>query len=165
VACQEWLATSGSPEQLGRQNRSHTGKECATHSVRVSHRLIPTGTFSASLHRYGDACGECDGVEFAKRRRRDVSDIVEEERQKNRCRPAVTLRADGGIVKLRTAERSWTGRPPSPSFSGRTRRLSPVSERSVPEESMVNCFEVVPTDSKQVLDGTVNREKTLSLCH
>ncbi len=30
---------------------------------------------------------------------------------------------------------------------------------------MVNCFEVVPTDSKQVLDRTVNREKTLSLCH
>ena len=30
---------------------------------------------------------------------------------------------------------------------------------------MVNCFEVVPTDSKQVLAGTVNREKTLSLCH
>ena len=30
---------------------------------------------------------------------------------------------------------------------------------------MVNCFEVVPTDWKQVLDGTVNREKTLSLCH
>ena len=37
------------------------------------------------------------------------------------------------------------------------RRLSPVSGRSVPEESMVNCFEVVPTDSQQVLDGTVNR--------
>jgi hypothetical protein len=30
---------------------------------------------------------------------------------------------------------------------------------------MVNRFEVVPTDSKQVLDRTVNREKTLSLCH
>ena len=30
---------------------------------------------------------------------------------------------------------------------------------------MVNCFEVVPTDSKQVLAGTVNREKTMSLCH
>ena len=29
---------------------------------------------------------------------------------------------------------------------------------------MVNCFEVVPTDSKQVLDRTVNREKRLSLC-
>ena len=28
---------------------------------------------------------------------------------------------------------------------------------------MVSCFEVVPTDSKQVLDRTVNREKTLSL--
>jgi len=30
---------------------------------------------------------------------------------------------------------------------------------------MVNCFEMVPTDSKQVLDWTLNREKTLSLCH
>ncbi len=61
-----------------------------------------------------------------------------------------------GIVKLRTAERSWAERQPSLSFSRRTRRLSPVSERSVPEESMVNSFEVVPTDSKQVLDRTVN---------
>ena len=30
---------------------------------------------------------------------------------------------------------------------------------------MVNCFEAVPTDSKQFLNRTVNREKTLSLCH
>ncbi len=30
---------------------------------------------------------------------------------------------------------------------------------------MVNCFEVVPTDSEQVLNRTVNREKTLSLPH
>ena len=28
-----------------------------------------------------------------------------------------------------------------PPFSTHTRRLSPVSERSVPEESMVNCFD------------------------
>jgi hypothetical protein len=34
---------------------------------------------SVSLHKYGDVCGERDGVKFAKRRRRDVSDIVEEE--------------------------------------------------------------------------------------
>ncbi|MCH8017931.1 MAG: hypothetical protein IH917_15055 [Acidobacteria bacterium] len=49
-----------------------------------------------SFHKYGDVCGERDGVEFAKRRRRDVNDIVEEERQRNRRRPAATLRADGG---------------------------------------------------------------------
>ncbi len=30
---------------------------------------------------------------------------------------------------------------------------------------MVNCFEVVPNDLKQLLDRTVNGEKTLSLCH
>jgi len=29
----------------------------------------------------------------------------------------------------------------------------------------VNCFELVPTDSKQVLERSVNWEKTLSLCH
>ena len=28
---------------------------------------------SVSFHKYGDVCGERDGVEFAKRRRRDVS--------------------------------------------------------------------------------------------
>ena len=38
---------------------------------------------SASFHRYGAVCGERDGVEFAKQRQRDVSDIVEEERQRN----------------------------------------------------------------------------------
>ncbi len=52
--------------------------------------------FSVSFHEYHDVCGERDGVEFAKQRRRDVSDIVEEERQRNRCRPAATLWADGG---------------------------------------------------------------------
>ncbi len=51
---------------------------------------------SVSFHKYGDVCGGRDGVEFAKRRRRDVSDIVEEKRQRNRRRPAATLRADGG---------------------------------------------------------------------
>ncbi len=28
---------------------------------------------SVSLHKYGNVCGERDGVEFAKRRRRDVT--------------------------------------------------------------------------------------------
>jgi len=42
VGASRWLATSGSPEQFGWLNRSHTGKECATHAVRVSHRLTPT---------------------------------------------------------------------------------------------------------------------------
>ncbi len=51
---------------------------------------------SVPFHKYGDVCDERDGVEFAKRRPRDVSDIVEEERQRNRCCPAATLRADGG---------------------------------------------------------------------
>jgi hypothetical protein len=30
---------------------------------------------------------------------------------------------------------------------------------------MVNCFEMVTTASNQVLDRTVNRKKTLSLCY
>ena len=39
-----------------------------------------TRNLSVSFHKYGDLCSGCDGVEFAKRRRRDVRDIVEEER-------------------------------------------------------------------------------------
>ncbi|MFB3061504.1 MAG: hypothetical protein ACE10C_09070 [Candidatus Binatia bacterium] len=62
----------------------------------MSNDLFIRKWLSVSFHKYGDVCGERDGVEFAKRRRRDVSDIVEEERQRNRCRPAATLRADGG---------------------------------------------------------------------
>ncbi len=54
------------------------------------------GLASASFHRYGGVRGERDGVEFAKRRRRDVWCIGEEEGQRTRCRPAATLRADGG---------------------------------------------------------------------
>ena len=30
---------------------------------------------------------------------------------------------------------------------------------------MMNGLKMMTTDSEQVLDGTVNREKTLSLCH
>ena len=30
---------------------------------------------------------------------------------------------------------------------------------------MMNGLQMMPTDSEQVLDRTVNREKTLSLCH
>ena len=29
----------------------------------------------------------------------------------------------------------------------------------------MNGLQMMPTDSEQVLDRTVNREKTLSLCH
>ena len=48
-------------------------------------------------------------------------------------------------------------------FSRPTLRLSLLSKRSVPEKSMVSCFKVVPTDPKQALDRTGNREKTLTL--
>jgi len=57
-------------------------------------------TLSASFHKYGNVCGERDGVEFAKRRRRDVVCIAEEERQRNRCRPAATLWAEGIVGDL-----------------------------------------------------------------
>ncbi len=67
-------------------------------TVEKEHPVSPAGTsgLSASFHKYGDVCGERDGVEFAKRRRRDVSDIVEKEGQRKRRRPAATLWADGG---------------------------------------------------------------------
>jgi len=55
VGASRWLATSGSPEQFGWQNRSHTGKECAARSVRVSHRLTPTGTLHPLAGHTGGA--------------------------------------------------------------------------------------------------------------
>ncbi len=70
-------------------------------STAVAQSSTPTalcflGLLSASFHRYGGVRGERDGVEFAKRRRRDVWCIAEEEGQRSGCRPAATLRADGG---------------------------------------------------------------------
>lgn len=37
--------------------------------------------------------------------------------------------------------------------SVRTRRLSPVRERSITEESMVNCFEMLDSAYSGVIDG------------
>jgi len=60
----------------------------ATKSSGVLHPLCdpqagaPLDLLSASFHRYGAVCGKRDGVEFTKRRGRDGSDIVEEERKK-----------------------------------------------------------------------------------
>ena len=49
-----------------------------------------------------------------------------------------------------------------PSSAG-TGRHSPVGEGSVAEESMVNGFEMVATDSEQILDLSVHRKEPLSL--
>jgi hypothetical protein len=43
-----------------------------------------------------------------------------------------------------------------PPLSAGTRRLPPFTEGSVAEESMVNCFEMVPTDTEQVLNRTIH---------
>jgi len=43
-----------------------------------------------------------------------------------------------------------------PSVSARRCGLSPSIEGTVAEETMVNCFEMVPADAEQVLDRTVN---------
>jgi hypothetical protein len=42
-----------------------------------------------------------------------------------------------------------------PPLSAGTRRLSPVTEDSVAEESIMTCFEMVPTDPEQVLNRTL----------
>jgi hypothetical protein len=44
-----------------------------------------------------------------------------------------------------------------------TRNLSPVRERSVPKQTMMNCFQMVAADAEQVLNLTVDTEKPLSL--
>ena len=45
------------------------------------------------------------------------------------------------------------------------RHLSPIGKSPGSEESMMNGLKMMTTDSKKVLARTVNREKTLSLCH
>ena len=44
------------------------------------------------------------------------------------------------------------------------RHLSPIGKVPGSEESMMDSFEMMTTDSEQVLTGTVNCEKTLRLC-
>ena len=56
-------------------------------------------------------------------------------------------------------------RQASHNLSTDARHLSPIGKSPGSEESMMNGLEMMTTDSKKVLDGTVNREKTLSLCH
>ena len=56
--------------------------------------------------------------------------------------------------------KSW-----GPSSSTNTRRLSPVSEYSLLQQSMVNCFQMVPSHSEQILNRPVGREKALNLSH
>jgi len=43
------------------------------------------------------------------------------------------------------------------------RNLSPVRERSVPKQTMMNCFQMAAADAEQVLNLTVDTEKLLSL--
>jgi len=46
-----------------------------------------------------------------------------------------------------------------------TRDLSPICERSVAKQPMVNCVEMVASNAEQVLNLTVDREKPLSLSY
>ncbi len=92
VGASRWLATSGSPEQLGWRNRSHAGKECATHAVRVSHRLTPTGTFSVSLHGYGNVRGACE----ARSRSKEKAMQGHRRRRATQRSPATPISPKGG---------------------------------------------------------------------
>ncbi len=49
-------------------------------------------------------------------------------------------------------------------FSAPTRRRLPGSESSLPEESMVNRFEMMTPHSEQVVNRPVDREKSLHVC-
>ena len=46
-----------------------------------------------------------------------------------------------------------------------TRRRLPVSESSIPEETMVDRFEMMTSNSEQVVNGAVDAEKALELWH
>jgi hypothetical protein len=46
-----------------------------------------------------------------------------------------------------------------------TRDLSPVHERSIPKQPMMNRFQMVSANATQFLNLTVDREKSLSLSH
>ena len=56
-------------------------------------------------------------------------------------------------------------RQESHNLSKDARHLSPIGKSPGSEESMMNRFKMMTTDLEQVLNGTVNCEKTLSLCH
>ena len=44
-----------------------------------------------------------------------------------------------------------------------TRRRLPVSESSIPEETMVDRFEMMTSNSEQIVNRAVDREKSLGL--
>ena len=50
-------------------------------------------------------------------------------------------------------------------FSLGTSHLSPVGKRSGSKESIVDRFEMMPANSEQVLNRTMDREKPLDVCH
>jgi len=57
-----------------------------TVEIRGFSREELTHLLSASFHKYGDVCGERDGVEFAKRRKRRPESVEEADRvQRSRC--------------------------------------------------------------------------------
>ena len=82
---------------------------------------ILTVRASDSSHEYHSVCGERDGGAMS-------VCIVEEERQRNRCRPAATLRADGGCG--RSPRRSQAPSANVMVFMGRDTRASWASART-----------------------------------
>ncbi len=44
-------------------------------------------------------------------------------------------------------------------------RLSPVGKSPIPKKTMMDCFEMVPANSEQILNLTVDSKESLSLLH
>jgi hypothetical protein len=50
------------------------------------------------------------------------------------------------------------------SLSVNTLHLLPVSKRSLPEHTTMDRFEMMTSNSEQIVNGTVDAERTLDLC-
>ena len=75
------------------------------------------------------------------------------------------LENPSGMFKLTGASDSSPENALSSAFSLGTSHLSPVGKRSGSKESIVDRFEMMPANSEQVLNRTMDREKPLDLCH
>ena len=69
-----------------------------------------------------------------------------------------------GIVKLTARRRFALEIVRGFYFSAGTRRRLPVSESSLPQESMMDRFEMMTCVPEQVVNRAVDREESLKLC-
>ena len=78
--------------------------------------------------------------------------------------PATRAELDRWLCQVKVAKSRFSRkRQEFRNCSTGAHHLSPIGKSPVSEESMMVCFEMMTTDSEQVLNGTVNGEKTLGL--